>query len=395
MARRVKYKERKDGLREFAKSYTDFGPTHYTGRKHFYGHTDKEIDLKVAAFEEELLSREEQPVCITPLYSNVVDEWWEDKEKVVSLNSVSSFKSRIKETKAVFKDIQISDITAKMILEYLESIASKNYATKGIVDRKSLINGVMNYAIRKGYISSNPCRDVPTVKGKPSAKRKPASSTDVEKIENSKNDSLISRMYYFMEYTGCRVGECVVLQQKDIDTQRHTARIYKDLAFDGQKPVVKLSAKTEAGNREVDLYDNVIEILPQYENPETFLFFPEGLPRKSPYETALRKYRKKFGISATCHQMRHTYAGIMHSAEIAPKDTQARMGHSSVKITEDIYTTIEKQHNEKVRNKANQYVMEERLKRTLRKCPSCGSRRTHDSDGFNFIFCPECGMMLS
>ena len=181
-----------------------------------------------------------------------------------------------------------------------------------------------------------------------------------------------------------------VLQEKDIDRESHTAYIYKDLAFDGQDPVVKDSAKTESGTRTVLLFDNVLEILPKYEDPETFIFFPDGLPRKSPYETALKRYRKETGVTATAHQMRHTFAGIMHSAEIDAKDTQAMMGHSSIIVTQDIYTEIEKQHTAKILTKANRYVMEERL-REKKKCPHCGSIYLSAEDGHVFRFCPDCG----
>ena len=257
------------------------------------------------------------------------------------------------------------------------------------------MNKVMEFALAGGEIETKPCASVPAVKGAPAKKRHPASDSDVELIEKHKTDSLIARLYYFMEYTGCRIGECAVLQQKDIDREHHRALIYKDLAFDGQKPMVKDSAKTEAGTREIDLYDNVLEILPEYADPETFIFFPDGLPRKSPYETALKHYRRDTGVKATAHQMRHTYAGIMHSAEIDVKDTQARMGHSSIIMTQDIYTEIERRHSEKVRNKANRYIMEERLGGNKKSCPHCGSSYIKADDGHAFSFCPDCGKPLT
>jgi integrase len=204
----------------------------------------------------------------------------------------------------------------------------------------------------------------------------------------------MAKLYYFMEYTGCRIGEAAVLQQKHIDLEHHKAVIVQDIAFRGQTPEIKLRPKTEAGVREIDLYDNVIEILPRYDDPETFIFFPDGLPTRSGLATAQKHYRQEAGISATAHQLRHTYAGIMHSAEIDVKDTQARLGHANISTTQDIYTEIEKQHNEKQRNKANAYIMGERLKRPVASCPKCGSAYTAAPDGHAFTFCPDCGKKL-
>lgn len=388
MGRRSKYKTRPDGRKETTKSYNNFGPSLFKGRKHFYGQTDEEIDAKIEAFEQSLLNAS-APAAIR--IGDLADAWWDENEKNLSLNSRGSYVSKLNEIRDEFGDLSAEDITAQMVYKWLTKKAAQGLSQKSITGRKSVLNQIMSYALAHGEIEVNPCASVPIVKGAPAKKRKPASDPDVLKIEEHKEDSLIARMFYFMEYSGCRVGECVVLQQKDIDREHHKAAIYKDLAFNGQDPVVKGSAKTEAGMREVDLYDNVLEILPEYEDPETYIFFPDGLLRKSPYETALKKFRKQIGITATAHQLRHTYAGIMHSAEIDVKDTQARMGHSSIVVTQDIYTEIERKHNEKTRNKANEYIMNERLGRDKKTCPHCGSRYVQAEDGHQFLFCPDCG----
>jgi integrase len=386
------YTLRKDGRRVKKKTYKGDNPAGYSGLKYFYGKDDDDINQQISDFEDSL--SEPAKVRRSRLLSEVAGDWWDQKEPKLSPNSVGSYQAKKNEIVAEFGDIPIDELTTQQIFQWLQKKASQGYAQRGITDRKSVMNKIIEFAVANGEISVNPCSVVPEVKGAKAKKRHPASDGDIEKIEAHKTDSLIARLYYFMEYTGCRIGECAVLQEKDIDRERHLAIISKDLAFDGQVPVVKPSAKTEAGEREVDLYDNVLEILPKYKDPDTFIFFPDGLPRKSPYETALRKYRRDTGVTATAHQMRHTYASIMHSAEMDVKDTQARMGHSSVAITQDIYTEIERSHNEKARNKANRYVMEERLGRGKKKCPRCGSIYLVFEDGHVCNFCPDCGQKL-
>ena len=387
MGKKTKYKTRANGYKETMRTYTDFGTAHFTGSKHFYGKSDEEIDQKIDEFERSLNAA---PVAISRSLKEVAEEWWEEKQKHISLNSMTSYTAKVNEIISEFGDLPVTDLTVQRIYKWLTKKAAQGYAQRGINDRKSVLNGIMQHAVASGDITDNPVNSVPPVKGEAAKKRHPASDQDVALIEAHKTDSLIARLYYFLEYTGCRIGECVVLQEKDIDRESHTAYIYKDLAFDGQDPVVKDSAKTESGTRTVLLFDNVLEILPKYEDPETFIFFPDGLPRKSPYETALKRYRKETGVTATAHQMRHTFAGIMHSAEIDAKDTQAMMGHSSIIVTQDIYTEIEKQHTAKILTKANRYVMEERLGEK-KKCPHCGSIYLSAEDGHVFRFCPDCG----
>ena len=388
--------ERKDGRFVKTKTYNgdeEFNKAEFVGKKYFYGKDDEEIYQKIRAFEDSLEFSEPEEPKSRPLKA-IIAEWWDKKVPQLSPNSVPSYDAKTKEIEKEFGDIPADQLTTQQIYQWLLRVAAKGYAQRGITDRKAVLHDIVKYAIGNNELSTDPVSVVPSVAGVKAKKRRPASDADVEKIEAHKTDSLIARLYYFMEYTGCRIGECVVLQEKDIDRENKLARIYKDLAFQGQEPLVKPTAKTEAGEREVDLYDNVLEILPQYKDPETFVFFPDGLPRKSHYETALKKFRKSIGITATAHQMRHTYAGIMHSAEMDVKDTQARMGHSSIAITQDIYTEIEKAHNVKARNKANRYVMEERLGKGKKKCPQCGSIYMQSEDGHVFSFCPDCGYKL-
>ena len=389
MAKKNKYQVRKDGSRETTRNYKNFGLTGFTGKKHFYGKTDEEIDRKIAEFEK--AQNIAQPAR---KLTKVIDDWWEEKKQRLSPNSYSSYQAKKEEIRSRFGDDPVDEITAPQILSWLNIIAAQGYSQRGISDRKSVMKNILDYALAHEEITVNPCSSLPIVKGAAKTKRSPASEADVSALEEHKTDSLMARMYYFMEYTGCRIGECIVLQQKDVDIKHHKAYITKDIAFDGNLPQVKNRPKTAAGNREVDLYDNVLEILPSYKDPETFIFFPDGLPHKSHLQRMQKKFREALGISSTAHQLRHTYAGIMHSAEMDVKDTQARLGHANISVTQDIYTEIERAHNEKARNKANDYILNQRLGRGKKKCPHCESIYTKAEDGHEFIFCPDCGKKL-
>ena len=389
MGRRSKYRVRKDGSRETSRSYKNFGLTGFTGKKHFYGRTDEEIDRKIKEFEDLQLS----PPPARAL-SLVIDDWWEDKQKKLSPNSLSSYAAKKNEILSRFGDIPVDEITAPQILSWLNTVSAQGFSQRGVSDRKSVMKNILDYALAKEEITVNPCSGLPIVKGAPRQPRRPAAAEDIALLEAHRADSLYARMYYFMEYTGCRIGEAIVLQEKDIDRENHKAYISKDIAWDGNRPLVKQRPKTAAGNREVDLYDNVLEILPRYRDPETYVFFPSGLPHRSALQKQQKAFREKLGITSTAHQLRHTYAGIMHSAEMDVKDTQARMGHANISVTQDIYTEIERAHNEKARNKANDYIMQQRLGRDKKKCPRCGSTYLKAEDGHEFSYCPDCGQYL-
>ena len=387
MGKRAKYKTRANGYKETTKTYTHFGNADFTGKKHFYGRSDDEIDNKIAEFEKSLML---DPDAYKRKLEDVVGEWWDDKQDKISPNSISSYKAKKDEIIAKFGNDPVDSITPSKVIQWLNLIAAQGYSQRSVSDRKCVLKNIFDFALAKEYIAVNPCMNLPIVKGQPKQKRRPADDSDIQKLEDHKADSLMSRLYYFLEYTGCRIGEAIVLQEKDIDRDHHKASISKDIAYPDNRPEVKGKPKTDAGIREIDLYDNVLAILPKYDDPETYIFFPDGLPHKSALQKQQRKFRNSIGITTTAHQLRHTYAGIMHSAELDVKDTQARLGHANIAMTQDIYTEIEKAHNEKSRNKANKYIMEQRLGEK-KNCPFCGSSYIKADDGHLFKFCPDCG----
>ena len=280
--RKTKYTMRPDGLIVISKVIEG-------RRRYFYGRTDKEAEDKLDAC---LARLNQQNTQSKRPFEEVAADWWEEKEPTLSPNSLTSYQARLKEVKAEFGKTPVDEISAQQIIQWLKRIAAQGYAQKGITNRRSMVKSILDYALASGEIKTNPCTALPIVKGKAPKKRRPASDEDVERIEAAKTSSLIGRMYYFMEYSGCRVGEAVVLQERDIDREHHKATVCKDISFKGQTPIVKDRPKTEAGEREIDLYDNVLEILPKYNDPETYVFFPDGLPTKYQLEKALRTYQR-------------------------------------------------------------------------------------------------------
>lgn len=350
---RTKYKKRPDGRRVCAKSYTDFGDFHYTGRKYFYGATDEEIDNKIAEWEK---SQQRQNNGSVRTFKEVAVEWWAEKEKELSPNSKRGYKARMNYVVSELGDMPVNEITPLHIITMLRKVAAQDFSQKVIADRKSIAKSILDNALIAGEITSNPCIGLPIVKGKKGVHRLPASDEEIKKLESHKTDSMIARLSYFMLYTGCRRGEACALQQKDLDLKNKKASISKTLAYEGNSPIIKLSPKTDAGERDIDLYDNVIEILPHYDNPETYIFFPDGLPTEKQLESALKKFQQSIGITATAHQLRHNYATMLHSAKVDVKDAQHLLGHSSIVVTQDIYTELDARHKQEVRDQINDYI---------------------------------------
>lgn len=324
--------------------------------KHFYGASDREIDAKIQEWKAQI---DDGRAGKIRLFEEVAADWWEKTEPKISPNTVGGYLAGKKKALQEFEGVPVNEITSQEIYLWLERLAAQDYSQKVISNTKSVMRRILNEAFIAGEIQSNPCVGLPFVKGKPRDPRKPTDQEDMDIIEASKNSSDMARMSYFMLYTGCRRGEAAALQYKHIDRKHRTATIAQAVAYgqNSRKPILKLP-KTEAGKRKVDLYDNVLEVLPDGKDPEEYVFFPKGLPTKTDLETGLRRYQAENGIKSTAHQLRHAYASMGHSANISAKDMQHRLGHANISTTQDIYTDLEEIYNDEVRQKMNEYIQE-------------------------------------
>ena len=321
-------------------------------RVSFYGKSDRDVEQKYSEYIR--TPQKPKPKCRN--FAQCAEDWWEGKEPELSVGSIRVYRARYNEIKGYFGTTPVSEITPLEIVTYLRKLQAQDYSQKVINSKKSIIKSILDNALIKGEIPLNPCVNLPTVKGKARVSRQPASNADIQAIEAHRNDSDMGRMFYFILWTGARRGEAEALQWKHIDLEHGIAHICQSVAYSSPTPQVK-STKTESGKRDVILPPNVIDILIGSKGkPEQFVFFPKGLPLEREFQVAIDDFRKSSGINCTLHQLRHSYATMLHSAGVDVKDAQYLLGHCSIVVTQDIYTTLDKNAKSKVAFQISQYV---------------------------------------
>ena len=318
-------------------------------RKYFYGKSDEEVDQKY----EEFISSAAAPL----LMKTLVETWWEDKEPQISPNTVSGFKTAEKRLINTFGSTPVKDMSAHLILDFLMEFQRKGFSQKVISNTRSVLKQVLDKAVLDGIIDYNPISGIPIVKGAKRAPRQSASDDDLARIELHKTDSLIGRMFYFMVYTGLRRGEATALQFKHIDRENSTVTVCQSCAWNNSSRPVLKTPKTESGYRTVYVPENAMAVIPENGDPEEFVFFPGGLPKRHKMELDLDSYYETSGVKCTPHMLRHKYASMLHSAGIDVKDAQYLLGHSDITMTQNIYTHLEEVHKKVVGKKFNEYAV--------------------------------------
>lgn len=179
---------------------------------------------------------------------------------------------------------------------------------------------------------------------------------------------------FFMIYTGVRKEELVPLTYEDINFENKTLRINKAVHFEKNQPEIKKTKNTEI--RYVPLVDDLFDLLEQksgliFPNQKEKMMSDTTFKRKINYinnfiQKEIEKQNKenlkqdpKYQIEEfkpfTAHQLRHTYACILHKAGIPLKEAQYFMGHKDVKMLLNIYTHLDEKDKQTATNLLNNF----------------------------------------
>ena len=144
--------------------------------------------------------------------------------------------------------------------------------------------------------------------------------------------------------TGLRRGEIVGLQWKDIDFERGTLSVTKQVRY--VKGELKIAPpKTKASNRSIILPPPILEMLAEYKKTvDSIWLFPspvkkEDVPREpSSCRKALARILKRAGCEhVPFHAMRHTFASNAFHYGMDVKTLASTIGHESVETTLNVY----------------------------------------------------------
>lgn len=271
-----------------------------------------------------------------------------------------------------FGHLNISEITSFYCQEVINEWANEMSAFN---DYKIQANLVFKYAFIHGIIENNPFDKVVTPK-----KRNMLVFDEEEeeainfytkeelqlflKLLYEERSFKYYMMYRLLAFTGLRKGELLALYWSDIDFMQKTLRVRKTLAEPKGGHILQ-TPKSVASRRIISLDDKTISFLITWkkEQMKEYANFSKDIEEDSKQLIFSRHYSKHndfdfFRLAhlndklhhflihhpelpkITVHGLRHTHASLLFEAGVTIKDVQARLGHSDIKTTMDIYTHV-------------------------------------------------------
>ena len=319
---------------------------------------EKELQRQAVLFEE---SCKQGQSITSAKFETFAREWFKDyAELKLKRNTVSSYHSMEKRIYSLLGHIRIDRITPLDIQRLVRSLVADGLGTDNVKGHVRLVSVILNYAIKKRLLTYNPCVSVDY----PIAQEK---ARDFYTIEEVKKLLELLRceveehkpfVLFFMLaiYTGCRRGELLGLEWKDIDFDNDTLIVARAYYYDAyKKEYYTDTPKTKRSHRSLKLPMHLTETLKKFktwqdgqkeicgsswvENDRLFTQW-NGVPMNTGSPSAyLAKLSKRTGIrKVSIHSFRHFNASALINSGVDVVTVQTALGHSTPSTTLGIYS---------------------------------------------------------
>lgn len=308
-----------------------------------------------------------------------LDEWfkkWLDIHKFNVIRESTRNTYQIiynKHIKPELGEYKIQDISHIKIKRLINDLHNKGYGYTTKHRVKIVLSDMFNKALIDDLIVKNPAKGIPIEKDTEKNIRVLSIDEQNEFFNTCKN-TFYDNFFIVLISTGLRIGEITSLTESDLDFNKKTIKITKTLLYqkiedsgDNKKTFHLHEPKTNSSRREIPMNKHCEEALLRQLNQKKVV--ERKSPKKVNDEFKDLIFTTKFNtpINAqividsiknivneinlkkdpleeieyfSSHCFRHTFATRCFEAGIQAKTVQAYLGHASLKMTMDLYTTV-------------------------------------------------------
>jgi integrase len=242
-----------------------------------------------------------------------------------------------------FGAVRLGRLSPEEIEIWLNEVLAKGLAASSVHRHYRTLRRVLQTAVEKDRLLSNPCDRV-----RPPKVPKTAMSVltweQAVALADAHSERYRTLIYVALD-TGMRWSELVGLRSS-VDIERRKVRVVEQLVQLDDGSRVRRQPKTDSGIRTVTISAAVAAMLSAHidrfvpPEPDALVFANgAGQPLShSSFQTHhFRKAQLNAGVSCRFHDLRHTSVALAIAEGAHPKTIQVRMGHSSITVTLDRY----------------------------------------------------------
>lgn len=301
----------------------------------------------------------------------IKNHWWPDHvmDGKHTPSSVSFFGYMSADIIAYFGlQKRLSQIDAEAVKRYIKYLNTAARTKKGapysattIQHHFSTLRNILEYARRFHYIQYDPCQDL-SQKEKPHRDAKKVNFLDVEQAREFmrclESEPLFWKAFVNVLITcGLRRGEAIGLQWRDIDPDKLTLNVARNVTIDkDSSDKIRVGSTKTGEERTVPLsprvYGLLMELKREHEArlnvklfPNTFIFCRQDDPGQPLYPTTATRFMSRFVKrhnlpNVSPHDLRHSCATLALEAGANLKEVQQLLGHADPATTMAFYTGV-------------------------------------------------------
>lgn len=336
-------------------------------RKEFTGKTQKEVKEKLEEYKRKMslgiLNQENITLenwCHTWLFTYKIKQ----VKPGTFLAYESIYRNYIENTE--IGRIKLGDLKTPHIQKYYNNLLEVNKITTKTLKRiNRLISSCLTDAEKQGYILKNWCNSIILPKVEEKKEIVILTKEEQSKFTEALKGHNLELLFLMALGTGMRKGELLALKWSDIDFKNSEVSVSRTLqrirTYENgewkKNTLLEQSTKTKTSTRVIPIPQNLMLKIKEYKKKQNekilfmgseyhnnnYIFCNElgdPLCESTPWK-ALKTLLKKLDMKPIeFHALRHTYATRLFEAGVQPKTVQHLMGHSSIKMTLDIYTHV-------------------------------------------------------
>lgn len=272
-------------------------------------------------------------------------------------------------------NLYLKDITQLKIRELLKKLKKKGYEYETLNKIRILLLDMFNKAMIDEFVKKNPAKGI-SVKRNEEKDIKVLSVDDQSDFFDCCKGTFYDNFFVVALNTGMRIGEIAALRWKDVDMEGKVIHVRRTLVYQKydedeiktfhiELPKTKTSYRDIPMNRQCELalkkqymQKNVVQdrgikkveeqfrdllFTTKYNTPINSQIICEAIKRIVDEVNLTRDVLEELEVFS-CHCLRHTFATRCFEAGIQPKTVQAYLGHATLQMTMDLYTSVLKEY---------------------------------------------------
>lgn len=294
----------------------------------------------------------------------LVDEWLVAIERTVRFRTFISYQGHVL-THIIPRlgGLRLQDLNAGRLNAFFATLLSEGRAdgTGGLAPATvrrvyATLHRALGDAVRWGRLATNPADRADP----PAASRRTANKTwtaeELERFLDHLDGDRLRPPFVVAALTGLRRGELMGLRWEDVDLEAATLSVNRARVTHGSEVRIE-DPKTDSGRRLVSLGPRTVSALRSWRKAQLeerlawgeawedtgWVFTNEDETPLHPdrFSKSFARHVREAGLpKIPLKNLRHTHATLLLKAGAHPKVVQERLGHASVMITLDIYSSV-------------------------------------------------------